>query len=53
MISSFSYDPKGKQVVETSSLGPREAVYDANQFVFDVLTDDLHLMASDPYHLPY
>ena len=29
MISSFNYDPKGKQVVETSSLSPHEAVYDS------------------------
>ena len=53
MISSFNYDPKGKQVVVTSSLNPHEAVYDAIESVFDVPTDDLHLVALDPYHLPY
>ena len=53
MISSFNYDPKGKQVVETSSLSPHEAVYDAIQSISDVPTDDLHLVVSDPYHLPY
>ena len=53
MISSFSYDPKGKQVVETFSLNPHEAVYDAIQSVFDVITYDLHLLASYPYHFPY
>ena len=53
MISSFNYDPNGKQVVETSSLSPHEAVYDAIQSVSDVPTDDPHLVASDPYHLPY
>ena len=53
MISSFNYDPKGKQVVETSSLSPHEAIYDAIQYVSDVPTYDLHLVASDPYHLPY
>ena len=53
MMSSFNYDPKGKQVVETSSLSPHEAVYDAIQYVSNVPTDDLHLVASYPYHLPY
>ena len=52
-ISWFSYDPKGKQVVDTSSLNPHEAVYDAIQFVSNVPTDDLHLVASYPYHLSY
>ena len=53
MISSFNYDPNGKWVVETSSLSPHEAVYDAIQSISDVPIDDLHLVASDPYHLPY
>ena len=53
MISSFSYDPKGKQVVDTSSLSPHEAVYDAIHSISNVPTDDIHLMALDPYHLPY
>ena len=29
MISSFDYEPKGKHVVESTSLGPHEAMYDA------------------------
>ena len=53
MISSFNIDPKGKKVVETSSLSPHEAVYDAIQSISDFLTGDLHLVASNPYHLPY
>ena len=53
MISTFGYDPKGKKVVESFSLSLHEAVYDAIQSIFDVHSDDLHLVASDPYHLPY
>ena len=53
MISTFGYDPKGNQVVEASSLISHEAVYDVIQSVFDTHIDDLHLVASDPYHLPY
>ena len=53
MISTFGYDPKGNQVVEASSLSSHKAVDDAIQCVFDVHTDDIDLMALDPYHLPY
>ena len=53
MISSFGYDPKGKQVVESSSCSLHDVVYDAIQSIFDTHVDDLHLVASDPYHLPY
>ena len=53
MISSFDCDPKGKQVVESTSLSSHEAMYDTIQTFFDDHTDDLHLVASDPYHLPY
>ena len=53
MISLFGYDPKGKQVVESSSRSQYEVVYDAIQSIFDAHIDDLHLVASDPYHLPY
>ena len=52
MISMTSYSPKVKEVVESSSLGPYEALYDAVQYASDVHFDDLHLVASDPYHLP-
>ena len=53
MISMIFYSPKGKEVVDSSSLGPYEALYDVVQSVFDVHSDDLHLVASNPYHLPY
>ena len=53
MIYLFNYDPKGKNVVEKSCLSPHEAFYDAIQYVFNVPIDDVHLVALDPYHLPY
>ena len=53
MIYLFNYDPKGKNVVEKSCLSPHEAFYDAMQSISDVPIYDLHLVASDPYHLPY
>ena len=37
----------------SSSLGPYEEVYDAVQSASDIHSDDLHLVASYPYHLPY
>ena len=53
MITSFDYEPKGKHVVESTSLSWHEAVYETIQTFFNDHTDDLHLVASDPYHLPY
>ena len=53
MISTTEYNTKGKEVVETSSLGPHEALYDAIQSISDVYHDDDHLVASYRYHLPY
>ena len=53
MISTIEHIPKGKEVVEPSSLGPHEVLYDATQSASDVYYDDDHLVASDPYHLPY
>ena len=53
MISTTSYSTKGKDIVESSSLGPHEAMYDVIQSIFYEHVDDLLLMASDPYHLPY
>ena len=53
MIASFDYEPKGKHVVESTSLSPHEAMYDTIQAFFDNHTDDLHLVALDPYHLLY
>ena len=52
MISYFDYDPKGKQIVE-STLSLHEEMYNIIQTLFDDHTDELHLVASDPYHLPY
>ena len=53
MISSFDYDPKGKQIVESTSLSLHEEMYNVIQTLFDDHTDELHLVGSDPYHLPY
>ena len=53
MISTTDHSPKGKQVVDSSSLGPYKALYYASQSAFDVHSNDLHLVASDPYHLTY
>ena len=53
MISTTGYSFKGKEVVETSSLGPYEVLSDVVQYTFDVHPDDLHLVASEPYHFPY
>ena len=53
MISTTGHSPRGKENVESSSLGPYEALYDVIQFASNVHSDDLHLVASDPYHLPY
>ena len=53
MISSFDYDPKGKQIFESTSLSLHEEMYNVIQTLFDYHTDELHLVASDPYHLPY
>ena len=53
MIAPFDCEPKGKQVVESTSLSSHEVMYDTIQTFFDDRTDDLHLVALDPYHLPY
>ena len=53
MIASFDYEPKVKHVVDSTSLSPHESMYDTIQTFSDDHTDDLHLVASDPYHLPY
>ena len=53
MISMTGYSTKGKEVVESSSLGPYESFYDLFQSASVVQPDDIHLVASDPYHLPY
>ena len=53
MISSFDYDPKGKKIVGSTSLSPSEEMYNVIQTLSDDHTNDLHLVALDPYHLPY
>ena len=53
MIASFDCEPKGKKVVESTSLSSHEAMYDTIQTLFEDHTDDLHVVALDPYHLPY
>ena len=53
MIISFYFEPKGQNVVESTSLSPYKAMYDTIQTCSDDHTNDLHLVASDPYHLPY
>ena len=53
MISTTGHSPRGKEFVDSSSLGPYEELYDDVQSTFDVLYDDLNLVALNPYHLPY
>ena len=53
IISMTGYNPKGKEFVESSSLGPYEALYDDVLSASDVHSDDNYLVVSDPYHLPY
>ena len=38
---------------ENKLLSPHEEMYNVIQTLFDDHTNDLHLVASDPYHLPY
>ena len=53
MITSFDYEPKDHYVVESTSLSPHKDMYDTIQTSSDDHIDDLHLVASDPYHLLY
>ena len=53
MIASFDCEPKGHYVVESTSLIPHETMYAAIQTSSDDHTNDLHLVALDPCHLPY
>ena len=45
MISTTDHSSKGKEVVETYSLGPYEALYDVVQSTSNIHSDDLHLVA--------
>ena len=53
MISWLYSEPKGKQIVESTSLSPHEEMYNTIQTLSDDHTNDIHLVASNPYHLPY
>ena len=53
MISTTGYRTKGKEPIESSSLGPYEAMHNVVQSIFNDHINDLYLVASDPYHLPY
>ena len=53
MIASFDSEPKGKQIVESTSLIPHEEMYNIIQTLSNDHTNELHLVTSDPYHLPY
>ena len=53
MISSFDYDPKGKQIVDSTLLSQHETMYNVIQTLSDDHTNDLHLVDLDPCHLPY
>ena len=53
MIASSNCEPKGKQIVDSTSLSLHEEMYNIIQTLYDDHTDELHLVASDPYHLPY
>ena len=53
IISTAKHIPKGKEIVNTPSLGPHESLYDAIQFASDIYYYDHHLVVSNPYHLPY
>jgi len=43
MIASFDYDPKGKQIVGSTSLSLHEEMYNIIEALFDDHTDELHL----------
>ena len=48
IISTTMHIPKGKEIAETPSLGPHEALYDAIQYASNVYYDDHHIVASYP-----
>ena len=51
MIASFDIEPQGKNVIESTSLSLHEAMYVTIQTCSDDHTNEIHLVASDPYHL--
>ena len=44
---------KIKDISEVPSLGPHESLYHALRSASNAYFDDQHIVASDPYHLPY
>ena len=50
MIASFDFEPQGQNVVEFTLLSLHEAMYNTIQTCSDDHTNDIHLVASDPYH---
>ena len=48
MISTTVHNHRSKDIVESTSLGPYEALYDVIQFASDVHSKDIHLVDSDP-----
>ena len=44
---------KGKEIVETPSVGTHKALYNAIQYASDAYVNDQHLVASYPYHMHY
>ena len=53
MIPSFDIEPQGTNVVNSTLFNPHEAMYDTIQTCSDDHTNDIHLVASNPYHLSY
>ena len=54
MIFSTTSDmSKGKEIDEKPYLSPPKALYHAIQSAYDAYVNDHHLVASDPYHIPY
>ena len=53
MIALSDYDPKGKQIFESTSLSLHEEMYNIIETLSDDHTDELHLVTLEPYHLPY
>ena len=53
MISTIDHSYRGNEVVESSYPGPYEPLYNVVQYACNVHYDNIHLVASYPYHLPY
>ena len=53
MITQFDIEPLSTNVVDSTLLILHEAMYDTIQTCSDDHTNDIHLVALDPYHLLY